>query len=202
MNRLFRGICWNLTWICAVVLCAQLSACELDTQVKLYQSIEDVELERRVDQLLLLIQKRLAIMHEVAKTKWHQHLPIEDKGREQKILADLVEKARQYNLNERWAAAFFQVQMDAAKKVQSSDFFLWETQGQVDHARVFSLQNELRSYIDQLNQEMLMILSQIDIESLAMKDRLLLDQPISTRSTDSVDGDIWRLAISPLKCDK
>ena len=51
-------------------------------QSALKKEMIDLEFERKVDQLFLLIQKRLVVMHQVARTKWHHNLSIVDKIRE------------------------------------------------------------------------------------------------------------------------
>jgi chorismate mutase len=119
------------------------------------------ELEQKIDLLLLLIQKRLVIMHEVARTKWNQNLPIEDKEREEQILTNLANKAKAFGLDEKFVVKFFQAQIDASKQVQRNDFSLWKEQGMLKFEKILSLKDELRDYIDHLNQEMIMVLSQI-----------------------------------------
>lgn len=91
-------------------------------------TIENIETEKTIDQLLLLIQKRLVIMHEVARTKWNLHLPIEDLAREKQLLTGLVELAHANSLEKQWVSQFFQAQFDAAKQIQKADFALWQQQ--------------------------------------------------------------------------
>ncbi len=188
----------DLIWLLTFALCVHPTGSIDASFLKAYQNIEDFEAETKVDQLLRLIQKRLAIMHEVAKAKWNQHLPIEDKVREEKLLVDLAQKAKQLNLNEQWIVQFFQIQMDVAKEVQKRDFALWQKQGIIAYEEVLSLQQDLRSYIDHINQEMILLLSEIHMDHLDMG-RFVLDQPISIRQTDSIDQDLWVRAISPLQ---
>ena len=161
-------------------------------RVPIHQNIQNLETQKNVDQLLLLIQKRLAVMHEVARTKWNQNLPIEDKVREQQILMDLAKQANQFNVDEKWIVSFFQAQIKAAKEIQKNDFAFWKQQGVYKFEAVLSLKDELRFYIDQINQEMMALLSQ-----MSGKD-FILDHPISNRDTDYIGDDIWLLAISPL----
>ena len=83
------------------------SAAEL--HITEYQSIAVLEVQNRVDRVQFVLQKRLAIMHEVARTKWNQNLPIEDLAREQELLAGLAEQGKRKGIDEKWVLAFFQV---------------------------------------------------------------------------------------------
>lgn len=197
MNSLLKFYGRKLSYFLFLLLCVQGSTSELvSTSSSKHQTIESFEAIQKMDQLLLLIQKRLAIMHEVARTKWNQNLPIEDKIREDQVLEKLSALARQYGLDEKWVTKFFQAQIDASKEIQKNDFTLWKKEGVLLFEEVFSLGSELRSYIDHLNQEMMMLLSKIDLKNL---NGHVLEQPISTRSLDYVESDVWLLAILPLK---
>ncbi len=157
------------------------------------RNIEAAETEKKVDQLLLLMQKRLSIMHDVARTKWNQGLPIEDKAREAQILKGLVGQSKNIQADESWIARFFQAQMDAAKEVQRSDFAIWEKRSVQKFAETIPL-SELRVYIDEVNREMIDLLSRIP--DLAHSD-FILHYPISTRESDFIDKKVWDLAVSP-----
>lgn len=184
-------------YILALILCCQPSFTEVVTsRVPIHQNIHNLETQKIVDQLLLLIQKRLVVMHEVARTKWNQNLPIEDKVREQQILMDLAKQANKFNVDEKWVVKFFQAQIDAAKEIQKNDFAFWKQQALQKFEKVLSLKDELRFYIDQINQEMMVLLSQMYGKDQSGK--FILDHPISNRDTDYIENEIWLLAISPL----
>jgi chorismate mutase-like protein len=190
-------------WICflAFLLCVQ-SFCisAFATHTTLQHSIGDFETEKKMDQLLILIQKRLVIMHEVARTKWNQNLPIEDKTREQQIISDLIEQTRKFGLEEAWVTQFFQSQFDAAKEIQKSDFSVWKQQGVEKFNGVLSLKDDLRVYINQINQEMIELIGQIFSKDKKFPhSKFVLNQPISNRESDHIDNHIWQLAVSPLK---
>lgn len=200
MNVLFKFYSQRLIYFLAFILCTQGAISELNASyTSAHQTIENFEVEEKIDQLLLLMQKRLVIMHEVARTKWNQGLSIEDKIREQQILATLAEKASQYGLDEKWVTKFFQAQIDASKEIQKNDFILWQQEGMLKFERVFSLKDELRSYIDHLNHEMILTLSSIYTKDLDVNKKSILDTPISIRASDYIENDIWSLAITPLK---
>lgn len=189
----------RLIYLLAFIICFQGFFSVHANDPRTYQKIEDVELEKKVDQLLLLVQKRLAIMHEVARTKWNQNLPIEDKIREQQILVELAEKASQYHLEPRWITNFFQAQIEASKEIQKMDFAAWEKENRLKFVEVFSLKDELRIYIDEINHEMILLLNKILNRDFDANRQLILSQPISSRKTDHINHEVWQLAISPLK---
>lgn len=178
------------------ILCAQCIYAVIPANHFMHQSIEGYTEEKRVDQLLLLMQKRLVIMHEVARTKWVQNLPIEDRVREEQILVSLVQQARQYGLDDKWISKFFQAQMDAAKEIQKRDFTMWGER-EIKFDSTFSLKDDLRLYIDQINQEMMEVLSKIFDKNSNVK--FILDDPISKRPSDHIEEFIWQQAILPLK---
>lgn len=168
------------------------------SQIATYQTIDDYETEKNVDQLLLLIQKRLAIMHEVARTKWNNQIPIEDKLREQQILQALGAKAKDYALDEKWVLGFFEAQIEASKEMQRHDFANWEKEGVQKFDHVFSLKDDLRLYIDEINQEMFVLIAKIRKSETGMQ-RFVLSQPISVRASDEIDPAIWSLSTSTLR---
>lgn len=189
----------NLSYFLAIFLCAQCLPVALPAAHFTQQSMEGYVAEKRIDQLLLLMQKRLAIMHEVARTKWVQGLPIEDKVREQQVLDGLVEQANKSGLDENWVERFFQAQMDAAKEIQKRDFACWQQQG-VTFETAFSLKDDLRFYIDQINLEVIDLLRKI-CGRASSRDcgEYLLICPISIRSSDYIEESVWQLAVSPLR---
>lgn len=147
MPILFRFISQKMICFLVFILCAQGISIELQARyTPVYQNIEDFEVEQTIDQLFLLMQKRLVIMHEVARAKWNQNLTIEDEIREQQILAGLVEKSSEYGLDKKWMIAFFQAQMDASKEMQKKDFILWQKEGLLKFEQALSLKDELRLY--------------------------------------------------------
>lgn len=161
-------------------------------------SIEYIAQEKTIDQLLLLMQKRLIIMHEVARTKWNQALPIEDKVREQQIIDALVEKAHPLGVDKKWVSEFFNAQIEAAKEVQYNDFAFWKQEKVLRFEKVLSLKDELRAYIDQINQEMIELLSKL-IEKNHNDNISMFEFPLSASAANYIDNDIWLKVVLPLK---
>lgn len=169
-------------------------------EVPAHQTFYEIESQKNIDQVLFLMQKRLALMHEVARTKWNQNLPIEDLSREQQLINALTIKAKSCGLEEAWTRKFFQAQFDAAKLIQKNDFSYWSKQ---QHARKFDsvldLKTEIRPHLDHLSDELLNSLTKIYPEITTGKlSPHVLTLPLSRRITDVVDESVWMVAILPL----
>lgn len=160
--------------------------------------IREVEIEKDFDQLLLLMQKRLAVMYEVARVKWQYQLPIEDPVREAQILGALVKQAHQQGLDEFWVVKFFQAQFDAAKEIQRQEFARWSERDSVDPARKAMRLTHVRPYIDQINQEMIVLIKKIcEKDHDITNSGLLVQNPLSTRRIDFIPKSVWDIATAP-----
>jgi chorismate mutase len=115
--------------------------------------------QRLVDDLLTLMRQRLLVQHEVARYKWHAHLPISDAKREQQLLASAEEHARDLGLEPGFVRAFFQAQMQAGKLVQQDDFDGWRSRDTIPPATGRDLM-ALRLQIDSLNRKLLQALQE------------------------------------------
>lgn len=116
--------------------------------------------QRLVDRTLHLLQKRLAIMATVARSKW-RHQPIEDPKREEELLQSLVARAQQQKLDDSFTRHFFQAQFEAAKLLQQNLFATWEKTNPNPFAKVPDLAKELRPQIDQISNELLEAIHQL-----------------------------------------
>jgi chorismate mutase-like protein len=113
-----------------------------------------------LDRLLRLMERRLALMHDVARWKWKAGKPIEDPKRESELLQGVVERSRGKGLHPDLVRSFFAAQMAAARLVQQADFDRWKAKEQEPHADTTSLET-LRQRIDQLNGELIDALADI-----------------------------------------
>ena len=86
----------------------------------------------------------LKVMEEVAAWKWAHDAKIEDKAQEKKVLQAAWEKAEQEGLDPQSTVAFFEVQIDLAKKVQKQLYENWREEGFPDHATYRDLSLQLR----------------------------------------------------------
>jgi chorismate mutase len=113
-----------------------------------------------LDRLLRLMGQRLALMHEVARWKWHAGEPITDPKRERELLKSVVERGRDKGLEPELVRSFFGAQMEAARLVQRADFARWKANKQKPFADTKSLA-VLRREIDQLNAELIDALAEV-----------------------------------------
>jgi chorismate mutase-like protein len=137
-------------------------------------------------------------MHEVAKTKWNGGLPVEDKVREQQILGVLAAQAGQYSLDPQWVTRFFQAQIEASKEIQRADLAIWQKEGRPKFEKTLSLQTELRSCIDDINREMLVVLGKIGRKKTMPNKAYVLKQPVPVKQTDAISDGTWLTATAPL----
>ena len=164
-----------------------------------HQTLYELETKKNIDQVLFLMQKRLALMHEVARTKWSQNLAIEDLPREQQLIDNLSKQAKAYGLDEAWTRTFFQAQFDAAKMIQKNDFAIWTQQGQSKFDSFLDLKQDIRPYLDQLSKELLEALGKVTpCISNGKLSAFVLAQPIVRRDSDAIDEQVWQTAILPL----
>jgi chorismate mutase len=151
-----------------------------------------------LDRLLGLMEKRLTLMHEVARWKWSAGKEISDPQRERKVLQTAVERGREKGLDPEQVRTFFAAQMEAARILQQADFDRWKANKQGPFADTTSLA-ELRERIDELNREMLDALAELR-ERLAGR---ALAEALSRRAEvfltgNGLDG-VRETAIAPLR---
>lgn len=163
------------------------------------RTISTLEKIKEVDQVLFLMQKRLAIIHELARWKWNTKTEVEDTVLEKQVLKKIGRLAVAYGLNKEWTLKFFRAQLDAEKTIQLHDFEYWTEINQVEFEEVADQHTEIRPYLDRLNKELLQALVDTapflhDEEMLSM----IPQQPLSSRPGDLIDEDVWQKAIEPL----
>jgi chorismate mutase-like protein len=118
------------------------------------------ELSPEVKHLLEVMGTRLALMHEVSRTKWSAGLEIADPKREQALLLALEQKGQQHGLDAEVTRAFFAAQIAAARQLQEADFRYWPTVAPRPFTDTQDL-TTLRERIDDLNQELLVTLAKV-----------------------------------------
>jgi chorismate mutase len=151
-----------------------------------------------IDRLLHLMEQRLTVMHEVARSKWNTGKPITDPQRERELLQSVAELGRNKGLDPELVRSFFAAQMEAARLVQRADFDRWEAKRQEPFADPTSLQ-VLRQQIDTLNSELIDALAEV-------RPRLFgptVQQALPQRAKEILAGDdlagVREAAIAPLR---
>jgi chorismate mutase-like protein len=113
-----------------------------------------------LDQLLRLMEQRLALMHDVARWKWNAGKPITDPKRERELLQSVVERGWGKGLDPDLVRSSFAAQMEAARLVRQADFDRWKAKNQKPFADTTSL-TTLRQRIDHLNRELIDALAEV-----------------------------------------
>jgi cyclohexadienyl dehydratase len=134
-----------LTWLLLTLLTLSVRV------VAAPQFVNESEL---VDRVITLIDRRLALMPEVAAVKFRQKQPIADPARERVVLEQSVADALALQLDHDAARAFFSVQIQMARAVQENRFARWQSPAEPPPA-ARDLVTVLRPELDALGRELL-----------------------------------------------
>ncbi|ABX16076.1 chorismate mutase [Burkholderia multivorans] len=110
--------------------------------------------------LVALASQRLALAEPVARWKWVNRQPIEDRPREAALLAAVEQRAVQAGLDASFARTFFEDQIAASKEVQNALFATWRAT-QPPEGTPPDLATSTRPALDRLTQKMLAGLAQV-----------------------------------------
>lgn len=105
--------------------------------------------------LLNSIAERLEIADQVALSKWDSHKPVEDKKREQEVIASVVAQAPSYKLTPVAVEQFFSAQIEANKLVQYTHLSDWQFQGKAPDDPRPDLVTQIRPQLDELQKRLL-----------------------------------------------
>ena len=108
-----------------------------------------------LDPLLNSIAERLEIADQVALSKWDSHKPVEDKKREQEVIASVTAQAQSYKLDPTAAEQFFAAQIEANKLVQYTHLSDWQFQGKAPDDPRPDLVQQIRPRLDELQKRLL-----------------------------------------------
>jgi len=133
--------------LAALVLSA-LSSAHAQSPARFSDPAQDIE--RVVD----LIDRRLALMNEVAAWKWHAKRPIVDSERERAVLDASVADAQAIGLDGVAARRFFDAQIRMAREVQEQAFARWDAM-RVSPPPGRDLVREIRPQLDEIGRELL-----------------------------------------------
>lgn len=113
----------------------------------------------RADRLVRLVERRLELSVEVARSKWNSGRPIDDPQRERELLDRLV-AVRPPGLDEERVRAFFGAQIEASKQVQRALHEQWRAADQPPFADAPDLAR-LRPELDQVSLDLLRSLAEL-----------------------------------------
>ena len=108
-----------------------------------------------LEPLLNSIAERLEIADQVALSKWDSHKPVEDKKREQEVIASVTAQAPSYKLDPAAAEQFFAAQIEANKLVQYTHLSDWQFQGKAPDDPRPDLVQQIRPRLDALQKRLL-----------------------------------------------
>ncbi len=108
-----------------------------------------------LEPLLNSIAERLEIADQVALSKWDSKKPVEDKKREQEVIASVVAQAPSYKLAPAAAEQFFSAQIEANKLVQYTHLSDWQFQGKAPDDPRPDLVKQIRPQLDELQKRLL-----------------------------------------------
>ena len=120
------------------------------------------------DQLLSLVEQRLGYMKDVAAYKWRHSLPIENRKRENVVLASAVSQGLRFSLTEGSSRQFFALQIKAAKEVQAYWFQQWQAKPGSVPEKAVDLDGDIRPALIHLGERITAQLkgSQSDLSTL------------------------------------
>ncbi|MGB3127216.1 MAG: chorismate mutase [Pseudomonas sp.] len=108
-----------------------------------------------LEPLLNSIAERLAIADQVALSKWDSHKAVEDRPREQDVIASVRAQAPSYALAPATAEQFFAAQIEANKLVQYTHLSDWHFKGKAPDTPRPDLVGKIRPVLDQLQKRLL-----------------------------------------------
>lgn len=107
-----------------------------------------------IGRVIALLDRRLALMPEVAAIKFRQGSPIADPARERDVIERSVAEARAIQLDEDAARTLFEVQIQLARSIQEQHFKRWQ-QGPDQPPSARDLVKQIRPELDEIGRELL-----------------------------------------------
>jgi chorismate mutase len=108
-----------------------------------------------LDALLRLIDERLEVGEDVARSKWNSGAPIEDAPREREIVAAIAAQAPAHGLDPAVARTFFEAQIEASKVLQHARHAQWRAGARAPFEHAPDLRADIRPRLDRLTPELL-----------------------------------------------
>lgn len=134
--------------------------------------------------LLASIGERLDIADQVALSKWDSHKAVEDRPREQQVIAGAASQAATYHLGQEVVEPFFAAQIEANKLVQYARLSTWHLQGKAPDTPRADLVGQIRPQLDRLQKRLLQQLADFSPHRTDPQCPQWLAQANKTSSTD------------------
>ncbi len=156
------------------------------------------DVRQTVDQLLRLVDERLAIAPDVAKAKWNSGAPIDAPAREAQILERVVAEATRAGIDEAFAQTFFKHQFEASKVIQHRLHEQWRQTEQPPFASPPDLAEDIRPQLDQLTPQLMASLRDFQVVAESEGVRQYLENNAEALVNDGVGGAARQEALRPL----
>ena len=141
--------------------------------------------------LLALVDARLAVMSDVARTKWNSGAAIEDPVREAELLQGLVDEGGKLGVPGDRVRVFFDAQFAAARRLQHDLHDVWRAQRRDKLPPAPDLRQDIRPRLDRVSAAML--------KALAAWPRDTTLPSSATLTTALVSPAAAELALAPLR---
>jgi chorismate mutase len=109
----------------------------------------------RLQPLVEVSARRLAIAEQVALAKWDSHAAVEDPHREAQVVMSAVKDGESKGLDGKFVAEFFRAQIEANKLVQYSLLAQWHRTGSAPAHKAINLDTAIRPELDKLQLELI-----------------------------------------------
>ena len=114
--------------------------------------------ELRLQPLVGVFAKRLAIAERVALAKWDCGTAVEDAKREAQVVRAAVASAKEKGLSEQFMSMFFGAQIEANKLIQYSRLAEWRRPGRApEHTPIYL--GDIRQELNQLQEQLIQALA-------------------------------------------
>jgi chorismate mutase len=104
----------------------------------------------KLQPLVELSARRLALAEPVAFAKWDSRTSVEDPSREAQVIVSAVNEGKSRGLDETFVSKFFRAQIEANKVVQYSLLADWHRAGRAPGHAPVNLANAIRPELDRL----------------------------------------------------
>jgi chorismate mutase len=109
----------------------------------------------RLQPLVGISARRLAIAEQVALAKWYSNAAVEDKPREAEVIMSAVNEGESKGLDRTFVSNFFRDQIEANKIVQYSLLAAWHRAGRAPAHRPIDLATAIRPELDKLQMQLI-----------------------------------------------
>lgn len=121
-------------------------------------SVCDGRAQTPVDQLQPLVEtsaRRLSLARDVAFAKWDNGTAVEDRPREERVIASAVDEAKTEGLDPAVVSRFFRAQIEANKVVQSTLLATWHKTGNAPAHDAKDLTTTIRPQLDEIQKQLI-----------------------------------------------